>query len=182
MSVLQKYFLTQDSRPSARATALRLGWRYHIIHFNDFAATDCSSQIERVCGITVSRESVLYAQLEQLYKTPVASAQSAFNTRQEILTSCMPTSSLKSYKNARPLTRTNGADARIKFCASAAIRRDTVRGVPVWTILRPFCGEQTTTYTVSAHIALRAKWAAIPKPSAPVISDITLISETFKMG
>ncbi|MDR0410346.1 MAG: InlB B-repeat-containing protein [Treponema sp.] len=39
-----------------------------------------------------------------------------------------------------------------------------------------------SSYTVTANITLYAKWTAIPKPSTPVISDITLISETSKNG
>jgi uncharacterized repeat protein (TIGR02543 family) len=43
-------------------------------------------------------------------------------------------------------------------------------------------GNAGASYTPTSSITLYAQWAAIPKPVAPVISDVTLISTTSKNG
>ncbi|MDR0706469.1 MAG: AraC family transcriptional regulator [Treponema sp.] len=98
-------FIIDCRKPHYYHAASHLGWGYHIIHFNGFAMADYFSQIEHAHGIkfTISRESVLYAQLEQLYKTPLAPSRYTLNTSQEILTSCILTNILTEIMQTMPI-------------------------------------------------------------------------------
>lgn len=101
-------FIIDCRKPHYYHADSRLGWGYHIIHFNGFATADYFSQIERARGVkfTVSRESALYAQLEQLYNAPVTLAAPdppALNARRELLTSCILTNILTEIMQAMPV-------------------------------------------------------------------------------
>jgi AraC-like DNA-binding protein len=104
-------FIIDCRVPHYCRAASRLGWAYHIVHFEGFAMTDYFTQIRRGRGIqfSFSHDNPMYSLLDELYD-----ANREFNNRSEFLTSCILTNMITEIMKAMSIFDTVEAPEKIK--------------------------------------------------------------------